>query len=184
MLRAVASSAAIGGWVLFQKYPFLWSSIIVATQIADALKGVFPFAKLHRAASDLTIAMETICIDAEDEWESIYMGNLSEEVISKRRTKLRKLQLDAEKKHFPEGFEPGKGLIKLATEEAQAYFEMTYTEENVDGSLANTAEADPPKLSDASGEEHLPNFSGQRSDASGNGQSGSPAPAASGAVEP
>lgn len=74
ILRAFASSAAIGGWVIWRDYSLLWSSIIVAAQVADALKGVFPFAKIHRAASDLTIAMETICIDAEDEWESIYRG--------------------------------------------------------------------------------------------------------------
>lgn len=172
ILRAVASSAAIGGWVIWRDYPLLWSSIIVAAQIADALKGVFPFAKLHRAAGDLTIAMETICIDAEDEWESIYMGNLSEEAISKRRTKLRKLQLDAERKHFPDGFEPSKALIKLATEEAEAYFRLTYAEENANGSPANPpgiAEANPARLSHTSGEEHIPDVSGERADAERDG---------------
>ena len=58
-----------------------------------------------------------------------YLGNLSEAEINKRRTKLRKLQLDAERKHFPEGFAPGAKLIQLATEEARAYFTLTYTEE-------------------------------------------------------
>ena len=172
ILRAAASSVAIGGWVIWRDYPFLWSSIIVAAQVADALKGVFPFAKMHRSASDLTIAMETICIDAEDEWESIYMGNLSEEAISKRRTKLRKLQLDAERKHFPDGFTPSKALIKLATEEAEAYFRLTYTEENANGSLATspgTAEAGPAKLSGTPREEHISNVSGKRADAKRDG---------------
>ncbi len=172
ILRAAASSAAIGGWVIWRDYPFVWSSIIVAAQIADALKGVFPFAKMHRAASDLTIAMETICIDAEDEWESIYMGNLSEEAISKRRTKLRKLQLDAERKHFPDGFEPSKALIKLATEEAEIYFRLTYTEENANGSPTNpsdTAEANPARLSYAPGEEYIPDVSGERANAERDG---------------
>lgn len=149
ILRAVASSAAIGGWVIWRDHPLLWSSVIVAAQVADALKGVFPLAKMHRAASDLTVAMETICIDAEDEWESIYMGHLSAEAISKRRTKLRRLQLDAERKHFPDGFEPSRALIKLATEEADAYFRLTYAEENADDTLAHpsgNAEVDPARL--------------------------------------
>lgn len=131
-LKAVASSGAIAGWVIWKQFPLVWSSVIVAAQLLDALKGVFPFSKQHKAASDLTIALETIWIDAEDEWESIFMGNLTSETISKRRTKLRKLQLEAERKHFPEGFAPSEKLIKMATEEAAAYFQLTYAEESTD----------------------------------------------------
>lgn len=44
------------------------------SQIVDATKHVFPFARQHKAASDLTVALELLCIDAEVEWESIYKG--------------------------------------------------------------------------------------------------------------
>ena len=47
-----------------------------------------------------------------------------------RCAKLRKLQLEAERKHFPEGFEPDAALIELATQEANDYFLLTYTEEH------------------------------------------------------
>ncbi len=126
IVKAVASSGSIAGWVVFKKYPILWSSIIVAAQLLDALKNVFPFARNHKSASDLTVAMELLWIDAEEEWESIYSGQLSEDKITKRRTQLRKLQLDAERKYFPEGFEPGDKLIRLAELEASTYFELTY----------------------------------------------------------
>ncbi len=129
-LKAVASSGAIGAWIVWRDYPLLWSGIIVAAQVADALKGVFPFTKQHEAASDLTVALEMLCIDAEEEWESIYQGTIAAETINKRRTKLRKLQLDVERKHFPEGFDPGQKLVKLAAEEATAYIEMISTAES------------------------------------------------------
>lgn len=129
VVKAVASSAAIGGWVIWQSIPFVWSGVIVAAQIVDAIKSVFPFAKTHKAASDLTVALEVIYIDAEDEWEAIHAGWLSAAEIIKRRTKLRKLQLAEEKRHFPEGLEFPPKLIRLATEEAQAYFKVTYSEE-------------------------------------------------------
>ncbi|MBN4098617.1 hypothetical protein [Methylobacterium sp. OT2] len=127
IIKAVASSGSIAGWVVFKEYPILWSSIIVAAQLLDALKNVFPFARNHKSASDLTVAMELLWIDAEEEWESIYSGELPEDQITKRRTQLRKIQLEAERKYFPEGFEPSEKLVRLATEEASAYFALTYT---------------------------------------------------------
>lgn len=129
IVKSVASSGSIAGWVIFRDYPLLWSSIIASAQFLDAIKNVFPFAKNHKAASDLTVALELLWIDAEEEWESIYAGKLSEDAIIKRRTKLRKLQLEAEKKYFPEGFAPSEKLIRLATEEASTYFALTYVEE-------------------------------------------------------
>ncbi len=128
-LKAVASSGAIGAWIVWRDYPFLWGGIIAAAQVADALKGVFPFTKQYKAASDLTIALETLCIDAEEEWESIYQGAIPTDAINRRRTKLRKLQLEAERKHFPEGFEPSRKLVELAAEEARTYMELISGEE-------------------------------------------------------
>ena len=129
LIKAVSSSGAIAGWVVWKDLPFLWAGIIAAAQLLDALKGVFPFAKLHRAASDLTIAMETIWIDADAEWTDIYAGRLTDQDISKRLQKLRKLQLDAERKHFPEGFEPDPKLVALAEQETESYLRITLDDE-------------------------------------------------------
>lgn len=127
--RALSSSGGIALWAVWKEYAFLWACIIAIAQVLDALKNVFPFTKMHKAASDLTVAMELIYIDAEDQWERIYLGKFTDEMIIDSRTRLRKLQLEAEQKHFPEGFEPSHALIELATEEASAYFEQTYSGE-------------------------------------------------------
>ena len=129
VVKAVGSSGGIAGWVIWKDYPFVWSGVIAASQLLDALKSVFPFAKTHKAASDLTVALELLYIDSEDEWEGIFAGTLAADSISKRRTRLRKLQLDAERKHFPEGLELPPDLIRLATDETRAYFEATFSEE-------------------------------------------------------
>ena len=127
-IKALASSGGIAGWAVWNNYPFFWSGIIAAAQFLDVMRGVFHFTKQHRAASDLTVALELLYIDAEDEWEAIYLGNISNEMISQRRTKLRKLQLEAERKHFPEGFAPSQKLIDLAAKKAEDYFLQTHTE--------------------------------------------------------
>jgi hypothetical protein len=130
VVKAVASSSAIAAWVVWKDYPFLWTAIIAAAQVLDAIKGVFPFARHHKAASDLTVALEVLYIDAEDDWESIHAGRLAAEAITRRRTKLRKLQLAEEKRFFPEGVELPPALIRLATEEVGAYFELTFSGES------------------------------------------------------
>jgi hypothetical protein len=48
-------------------------------------------------------------------------GHSQDEAIIERRTRLRKLQLEAEQKHFPEGFEPDRKIVALATEETRTY---------------------------------------------------------------
>jgi hypothetical protein len=129
LVKAISSSGAIAGWVVWKDWPLFWSAIIAAAQLLDALKGVFPFAKLHRAASDLTVAMETIWIDADAEWTDIYAGRLTDQDVSKRLQKLRKLVLEAEKKHFPDGFEADPKIALLAQRETEGYFRITYGSE-------------------------------------------------------
>jgi hypothetical protein len=126
IVKAVASSGAIAGWFASDSWKLLWGCIIAAAQLLDVLKDVFPFAKQHKQAASLTVALEILLIDAEDEWEKIHIGKIENEVIIERRTRLRKLQLEAEQKHFPEGFEPDRKTVALATEETRTYFLITY----------------------------------------------------------
>lgn len=79
--------------MIWTDWPLVWSAIIAASQLLDATKHVFPFARQHKAASELTVALEFLCVDAEAEWEAIYAGKVSAEVIIERRTRLTKLRL-------------------------------------------------------------------------------------------
>jgi len=126
IVKAVASSGAIAGWAASRSYPFVWGSIIAGAQLLDALKDVFPFAKLHKQAAELTVALELLLIEAEDEWEKIHIGKFSDAIITERRTRLKKLQHESEQKHFPEGFEPDTKLLALAKREAKTYIKYMY----------------------------------------------------------
>jgi hypothetical protein len=125
-LRAIASSASIGAWVVWKQYAFIWAAIIVASQVADALKEVFPFSKKHKAASELTLALTSLFIDAQLEWENIFSGRYNNEEIMNRLHKLRKLQLEAEGKSFPEGLAKKATLFEQAQNSASQYFATTY----------------------------------------------------------
>jgi hypothetical protein len=125
-LKAIASSGSIAAWVIWKEYAFLWAAIIAASQVADALKEVFPFTKRHRAASEHAIALESMFIDAQLEWESVFSGRFTNEQISNRRHKLMRLQHDAERHSFPHGLATKAPLFAEAEAEASDYFETTY----------------------------------------------------------
>jgi hypothetical protein len=89
ILKAVASSSSIAGWLVWKDYAVVWAVIIGASQLADALKDVFPVNKIHKAASEHAVVLGSMFIDAQLEWESIFSGRYTDEQITKQRHKLR-----------------------------------------------------------------------------------------------
>ena len=126
ILKAVASSGGIAGWVVWRDYAFVWGAIIAASQLADALKEIFPFTRIHRAANQHATMLDSLMIDALLEWENVFSGRLSDAEIGNRRGKLMKLQHDAERKNFPDGLATKANLFALAQREAEEYFSSTY----------------------------------------------------------
>jgi hypothetical protein len=125
-LKAIASSGSIAAWAIWREYAFMWGIIIAVSQVADALKDVFPFTKTHKAASEHSIALSSIFIDAQLEWESIFSGRYTNEQITSRRHKLMRLQHDAERHSFPNGLATKATLFAEAQQEAKDYFAATY----------------------------------------------------------
>jgi hypothetical protein len=125
-LRAVASSGAIATWAVVKSYPLLWGGIIAAAQLADALKEVVPFTARHKAASDLSIALESLLIEALYEWESVYAGRFTMKQITDRRRTLMRLRRDAEVRQFPAGVPERQKLLVVAEAAAKLYFDRLF----------------------------------------------------------
>ncbi|MGA9072144.1 MAG: hypothetical protein WB424_17910 [Terracidiphilus sp.] len=125
-LKAIASCGSIAAWVIWKEYAFVWGAIIAASQLADALKDVFPFAKKHKAACEHALTLANLFIDVQLEWESVYSGQYSNEEIMKRLHQLRMLQLDTESRSFPDGLAKRDLLLDRATQEAAKYLATTY----------------------------------------------------------
>jgi len=125
-LKAIASCTGIAAWVVWKEYAFVWGAIIAASQLADAVKDVFPFAKQYKAAGEHTMKLDNLFNDVQLEWENIYSGQCSDEEIMKRLHQLRKLQLDALQHSFPDGLVARDALASQAKQAANDYFETTY----------------------------------------------------------
>ena len=123
VLRAVASSGGIAGWVVWRELAFAWAAIIAAAQLADAVKDVFPVTAQHQAAIELTMKLEALLIEALFEWESVFAGKFTDGEITERQRKLMERQHEADLKHFPRGdLAQRKNLLALAEHDAEAYF--------------------------------------------------------------
>src|ERR1700704_5106490 len=118
-VRAIASSGSIAAWALWKEHAFVWGAIIAASQVADALRDVFPFTKKHKAASAPTIMLGSIFIDAQLEWENIFSGRYADDQIMSRRHKLMKLQHEAERISFPDGLATRDTLFSQAQQDAK-----------------------------------------------------------------
>jgi hypothetical protein len=125
-LKAIASCGGIAAWVVWKEYAFVWGAIIAASQVADALKDVFPFAKKHKAASEHAMTLDSLFIDAQLEWENIFSGRYTDDEIMKRLHQFRKLQLEALQHNFPDGLAERDALAAQAKQTADDYFETTY----------------------------------------------------------
>jgi len=125
-LKAIASCAGIAAWAIWREYAFIWGAIIAASQVADALKDVFPFSKKHKAACEHAVILANLFIDVQLEWENVFAGRYTDDEIMKRLHQLRKMQLDAESRNFPDGLAERPVLLDRATQDATEYLAATY----------------------------------------------------------
>jgi len=132
-VRAIASSASIAGWAIWHQLAFFWAVIIAGSQVLDALRKVFPVAKRHKAAGELTVTLDRLFIDAQLEWEGIFAGKYTEEQIAKRLHTLRTLHHQAECHCFPDGLPDREDFFRLAQDEAAAFFSETYKVNSLPG---------------------------------------------------
>ena len=129
VLRAVASSGSIAGWVIWRDYAFVWAAIIAAAQVADALRDAIPFTARQKAANALLTDLDALFIEGLFEWEGVFSAKFTNEEITERRRKLMQLQHELDKKHFPTGDLPARpDLLALAEQEAISYLESVFRE--------------------------------------------------------
>jgi len=125
-LKAVTSGAGIAAWVIWREFAFVWGAMIAASQLADALKDVFPFAKKHKSASEYSTKLDNLFIDVQLEWENISSGRYSPVETMNRLHQLRKMLKEVEQRSFPDGLASRPALLAQAKQEAEAYLTSTY----------------------------------------------------------
>lgn len=126
VVRAIASSTSIAGWVIWREYAFVWASIIAVSQVLDALREVFPFARRHKAAAELASHLNRLFIDAQLEWENILANDSDEEEVAQELHSLRVLHHNAEAESFGGGLTIRRRIFRVAEARSKVFFVRTY----------------------------------------------------------
>ena len=135
-IRAIASSGSIALWAIWQKHAMVWGSIIAASQIADALKDAFPFAKRRRALSAWVRQLDRLFVFAQRDWENIVGGRCTNSQIRKLLHQLRSRTQRLEAKFVPDGLPRDHELFRRAEEEAFLFFSRYYNLHEAKGDLS------------------------------------------------
>jgi hypothetical protein len=126
-VRAIASSASIGAWVIWNKYAFVWASVIAVSQVADALRDVFPFRKRRQSLSGWSNALNRLFVDAQRDWDSISAGSVPNGKISTLTHQLRQKMQRYEQTYIPDGLPREQKLFESAQLEMESFFLTRYS---------------------------------------------------------
>ena len=126
-IRAITSSVSIGAWVVWRKYALVWAALIAITQVADALRDVFPFRKRRQTLSGWSNALNRLFVDAQRDWDNISAGSLSNLKISALTHQLRQKMQRYEETYIPDGLERKQKLFEAAQKEMETFFLTRYS---------------------------------------------------------
>jgi len=125
--RAIISVGALGSWVGGLGLPKLWASVIVVSQVAEAVMAKLPLTARHKGLAAFGHALDAMLIDALLEWEDIQADRAGgAEAIVRRWHRLMTLRHEAEHANLPGGLPFKSGLFRLAKRTAINYIDVLY----------------------------------------------------------
>lgn len=89
---AIATSASIGAWVVWNEFPLVWASIIAISNIVTVIKPYFPYSKYIKTLNDKYILAQDLFLTYERVWYQIEKAKLTEDEIAEKYFELCKRQ--------------------------------------------------------------------------------------------
>ena len=126
VLRAVTSLASVGGWLTVSHLAWLWATLLVAAQLAEALQGTFPFAKKRLALSRWCRKLDELVVTAQGTWDEIESRKMNGVQIRKALRLLRVQKNKAQAKAVPNGLPKRNVLFAQALAETASFFAHRY----------------------------------------------------------
>lgn len=125
---AVASSASIATWAIWQTYQLLWAGIIVVSQFITAIKPYLPYTNRIKSLSKIIKEMELLVIKYEKDWFYVSEGHKTEEEINELRFKLKEEKSKIHRKYFTKSILPSnEKYLEEAEDLTLSYFNNYHT---------------------------------------------------------
>lgn len=129
IILAIASSASIGGWVIWKDYAFVWAFFIMITQVISVVYKFLPFKARIKPLASAGVELSLLADDAEKGWFDVAQGNLTEREINDKRVAIRKKKSAVMKSAFSGMvFPENEKLMAKAEDQMRKYFKSHYQE--------------------------------------------------------
>ncbi|WP_148193995.1 hypothetical protein [Pseudomonas syringae] len=126
---AIASSSSIAGWVIWEKYAFIWACLIMASQVTSAVYRYLPFKARIKPLSAAGVEISILANTAEKAWYDISRGELTEGDINQKLFSLREKSSAILKSAFGGMVIPeNEKLLRKAEQQMFKHFKSHYPE--------------------------------------------------------
>ena len=121
------SSSAIAAWAVWTELAFLWSGVIVISQVISAIKDVLPFSQRMKMLKELNGAMKSIFQRMEYDWYKVSDGQLTEEEINELLFDYKRAVSEIENKFLSDSIlVENNQYTAIAEEKCEKYFKSIY----------------------------------------------------------
>jgi hypothetical protein len=132
VFTAFTSSSAVAGWVLWREtvtvwgviinFTFVWMTIIMLSQVINAVKEYLPYKKRLYSLSTLSNDFNSLVLLMENDWYKVSHSLLTEEEINDLHMEMKLKKHEATAKSFPDASLPHKKrLLARADADTQLY---------------------------------------------------------------
>lgn len=83
IFSAIASSASIAAWTMWDQFSFLWALVIAVSQVINAVKEFLPFSKRIKFIMPLLQNLKFLYNKMEYNWFGVASGEMTEEEMNK-----------------------------------------------------------------------------------------------------
>jgi hypothetical protein len=129
VFSAIASSASIGGWVVWQDHAIIWAVIIAASQVLTAVKPHLPYRTRLKSLAALCVDLESLSLVAETDWFKVSRGMIDEAEIHALTMALKTKAQRATTKAFGGATLPENSRLLHAADEATRHYMAVFNEE-------------------------------------------------------
>lgn len=127
IFSAVVSSTSIAAWAIWQEFSYVWSGIIAASQVLNAIKGYLPYNTRLKATISFLEELKFLYNKIEYNWFKVSDGELTENEINEILFAFKDEYTNIENNNLKEEtLLENERLKKIADQKTDLYFQNNF----------------------------------------------------------
>lgn len=98
-ILAFTSASSVATWVIWEKYPVIWASIVGVSQVLHVLKPYIRFIKHEKDFLEMSFEFEWLYLSYEKLWYDYENQRKNQDEIAQQLNECRQKELSIEEKH-------------------------------------------------------------------------------------